>query len=72
MRKCEQVAARHDLKVVFLTVGFQVIWISHSDAVTRCVIKSRLYTNCISKLYIKGNLASECIVTLRAIFWMKI
>lgn len=31
-----------------LTVGFKVIWISHSDAVMRDVFKSRLYTNYIS------------------------
>jgi len=48
MRMCKHVAARHNLKVVFLTVGFQVIRISHSDAVIRCVMKSRVYANYIS------------------------
>lgn len=46
MRKCKRVAARHILKVVFSSVGFQVLWINHPDAVM-CHQKQTVY-----KLYI--------------------
>lgn len=44
MRTC---GCQAHLRVVFLPVGFQFVWISHRGAVVRCVIPGDLQTSCV-------------------------